>query len=285
MRRAFTCAFLLGISGMAVFAAAQPISITAFNIENYGNGFNTSKNSLDSRNQAVRDFLELTAADADVISFEEILNINELKVNLLQNRYDCHSYDENNGGHQHVVICHKKEFTFRISADDDNYIWENVSMGRLRPAVHGILVNAKGRDLAHIIALHLKAMPDQTALRLEQTQMIAEHINDRNDQLPVILLGDLNTYNDDIDQMLNALNKSVDTFRIIENPFAFTYRTSRYSNKFDWIVVSGQAPVIRDLQVSGPCNIDWHSGTAFDDLSYYNTKVSDHCPVNVQLDL
>ena len=289
MRRITTLAFLLWLWN-SPSAFAEPISITTFNIEFYGSNTVIGAESgaiqaIDDRDDSIRRFFQIAGIDADVFAFEEIVDTGALTKNLLQDRYDCHSYEHSNRGHQHVVVCNKKEFTFRIANDDDNYTWEDVAMTTLRPAVHGILSKKNGRDLAHIIAVHLKAMPDRSAQRLEQTNMIAGHVKARGDQLPVVMLGDFNTYEDDIERFTDAFHNSGVQMTPIEIPFDYTYRTSRYTSKFDWFIVSDGVGVLKEVDVAGPCNRSWSSGTNYDDLAFYNESVSDHCPVSVVLDL
>jgi len=258
---------------------AEPISITTFNVKFYG-----SSQVADPRDSNIRDFFSLEGIDADVYAFEEIIDVNGLEKNLLQNRYKCHSYNHNNRGHQHVVICVRHGLTFKIAYDDDNYAYENVALARLRPAVHGILVNAHGRELAHIVAVHLKAMPNDSPIRIEQVRLLAENLSNRGDELPLILLGDLNSYGNDIETFTGLFDESGVNLWPLEMPY-YTYRTSRYKSVFDWVMVSNSIEQLAPVKVSGPCNDSWESGTAFDNLSYFNQNVSDHCPVSTVLDL
>jgi endonuclease/exonuclease/phosphatase family metal-dependent hydrolase len=214
-----------------------------------------------------------------------VVDVPALTSGLLRNRYECYSYDHPSASHQHVVICHKSNLVFRVGNDDDNYAWEDVAQSTLRPAVHGILAQRNGRDLAHVVALHLKAMPDQRTRRLEQTRLIASHLAQRGDRLPVVVLGDLNTYDDEVSAMVRIYRDHGVQLSAVDLMNEFTYRTDRYQSTFDWLLVTGDVDVISSGRIEGPCNDDWTSGTAFDDLAYYNEKVSDHCPVNVVLDL
>jgi endonuclease/exonuclease/phosphatase family metal-dependent hydrolase len=286
MRSLVTFAFLSGLFPGYTSAHALPLKITTFNIEYYGTKSPAAQTQeADRRNASIQRFLQVAGVDPDVFAFEEIVDKTELETSLLKNKYSCHSYDHSTSNHQHVVVCHKKTFNFRIANDDNNMAWEDVAMGTLRPAVHGILSVKGGRDLAHIVALHLKAMPDQSARRLSQTAILAERIKTRGDRLPVVMLGDLNTYEDDIDLMTEKFRQEGVSLTPLENLFDHTYRSSRYSNKFDWMLVSDEVDLLEDVQVDGPCNDEWESGTSFDNLTYYNENVSDHCPVSAVLDL
>lgn len=289
MRSLVTFAFLSGLFHGFFSAHAQPLKITTFNIEFYGTKSDTaqtqSQTEIDSRNRTIQKFLETSDIDPDVFAFSEIVDKNALEQALLKNKYKCHSYDHASSRHQHVVICHKKSFTFRVANDDDNMAWEDVAMGTLRPAVHGILSSKSGRDLAHIVALHLKAMPDQGPRRINQAEILAQRINSRGDDLPVIMLGDLNTYGNEIELITQKFHSAGINLNPLENQWGYTYRSSRYRNKFDWVLVTDEVEVLEDVRVDGPCNDDWESGTNFDNLAYYNENVSDHCPVSTVLDL
>src|SRR5690606_5556505 len=142
----------------------------------------------------IKEFFALKGIDSDVFVFEEILDAQGLEERVLGNRYRCLTYDHNNSGHQHVVLCHKRHFGFRVANDDDNYAYESVAMRSLRPALHGILTNSDGEDLAHIVGVHLKAMPEASARRMEQTRIMAALFAERDDALPLILTGDFNSF-------------------------------------------------------------------------------------------
>jgi endonuclease/exonuclease/phosphatase family metal-dependent hydrolase len=279
MRRMTSLAFIFLQAMFSAGALAEPVSITTMNIEFYG-----QNRTSDSRDATIREFFTLAETYSDVFAFEEIVDVPGLERNLLQNRYKCHSYNHSNRGHQHVVICVRNGFTFVVAKDDNNYTYENVALANLRPAVHGILKNSSGRELAHIVAVHLKAMPNEGATRSQQVKLLANNLNNRGDDLPVVFLGDMNSYNNDVENFTEIFSENDVSLAPLEMPF-YTYRTSRYQSVFDWIMVTDDVDNATPVQVSGPCNDSWSSGTAFDDLAYYNQKVSDHCPVSTILDL
>jgi endonuclease/exonuclease/phosphatase family metal-dependent hydrolase len=271
------CIFLLTLT--AASALAEPISISTMNIEFYG-----SKGNPDSRDATIREFFTMEGIGPDVFAFEEIVDVDGLEKNLLQNRYKCHSYDHSNRGHQHVVVCVRNGFIFEIANDDDNYAYENIALERLRPAVHGILVNPRGRQLAHVVAVHLKAMPNESATRHQQVSLLADNLKNRKDSLPIVFLGDLNSYGDDVETFTSIFNENGITLAPLEMPY-YTFRTSRYRSVFDWVMVTDDAEQLNPVKVSGPCNDSWSSGTSFDELAFYNQNVSDHCPVSTTIDL
>ncbi len=279
MRCMTSLAFIVWQTLIAASALAEPISITTVNIEFYG-----QNRTSDSRDASIREFFTLEGIYSDVFAFEEIVDVVGLEKNLLQNRYKCHSYDHSNRGHQHVVICVRNGMRFVVANDDNNYAYENVALTTLRPAVHGILVNASGRELAHIVAVHLKAMPNEGATRNRQIKLIADNLNNRGDDLPVVFLGDLNSYDSDVENFAEIFSENGIGLAPLPMPF-FTFRTNRYQSIFDWFLVTGDIEATTPVRVSGPCNDSWSSGTAFDDLAFYNQKVSDHCPVSTTLDL
>ena len=279
MRRMTSLAFIFLQALISASALAEPVSITTMNIEFYG-----QNRTSDSRDASIREFFTLEGVYSDVFAFEEIVDVAGLEKNLLQNRYKCHSYDHNNRGHQHVVICVRNGFTFVVANDDNNYTYENVALGTLRPAVHGILKNARGRELAHIVGVHLKAMPNEGATRNRQVKLLAENLVNRGDDLPVIFLGDMNSYNSDVETFTEIFSENNLDLAPLPMPF-YTYRTNRYQSIFDWFMATGDVESTTPVRVSGPCNDSWSSGTNFDDLAYYNQNVSDHCPVSAILDL
>ena len=279
MRCITSLAFIVWQTLTATSALAEPISITTVNIKFYG-----QNRTNDSRDARIREFFTLTGVYSDVFAFEEIVDVVGLEKNLLQDRYKCHSYDHSNRGHQHVVVCVRNGLSFVVANDDSNYAYEDVALTNLRPAVHGILVNAGGRELAHIVAVHLKAMPNDGATRNRQVKLIADNLSNRGDDLPVVFLGDLNSYGNDVEKFAQIFNESGISLEPLPMPF-YTFRTSRYQSIFDWVLVTGDVESTTPVRVSGPCNDSWSSGTAFDDLAFYNEKVSDHCPVSTTLDL
>ena len=279
MRRMTSLAFIFLQAWFSASLLAEPVSITTMNIEFYGQNRTT-----DSRDASIREFFTLAGTYTDVLAFEEIVDVPGLERNLLQNRYKCHSYDHSNRGHQHVVICVRNGFTFDIANDDDNYTYEDVALSRLRPAVHGILKNSRGRELAHIVAVHLKAMPNEGATRNQQVKLLSNNLSNRGDDLPVIFLGDMNAYDTDVENFTEIFSENNLSLAPLPMPF-YTFRTNRYQSAFDWIMVTGDVENSAPVRVSGPCNDSWSSGTDFDDVAYYNQKVSDHCPVSTTLDL
>jgi endonuclease/exonuclease/phosphatase family metal-dependent hydrolase len=258
------------------------LTFTMFNIKYYGlNGDHDGTQGSETRNAAIKDHLTRNNLWTDVMAFEEIVDVRALKRDITGERYSCESYDHNDSRHQHVVLCVRSGLRLVVADDDDNFTLENVQMERYRPAVHGIVETNDGERLAHVIAVHLKAQPNMSDVRIEQTHMIADYIYDREDALPVVLLGDVNTHGNDHELMSNILDDyGVDMFEV-ENPATSTFRTPGNASKLDRMWVTEGVRVVEEPRTYGPCTGDGWTGTITD----YNRKVSDHCPVAVKLGL
>ncbi len=262
----------LGLSSAsAVAAPRRTLSVSYMNIEWFG------LRQDEARSGKIARFFTDNDLWADVMVFEEIVDVNRLKDEVLAGRYNCQSYSNRDAKHQHVVVCYEKSFTFSKASDDDNYTLEDVQMNTLRPAVHGILKDASGNRLLHVVGVHLKAMPDKSDVRRQQVQMISDYLTGRDDGEPAIVVGDFNSYADDEAAFSDIFG---DTLKPVSLREAYTYRTAQYRNKFDLAFVSPEISSGVTERVAGPCN----GGTAAQ-VAQYNQDVSDHCPVNLTVRL
>ena len=272
--------FSLSSQSQAEQSPAEDISITTFNIKFYGlNGVFGGPAGSETRDSKIKAHLNRHQLWTDVMVFQEIVDVDALKT-LVGTDYLCKSYEHSDKSHQHVVLCHKKKFTFVPASDDDNFALEAVSMDKYRPAVHGVLVNKKGRRLVHIFGVHLKAQPNFSDMRLQQMGVVGDYLKSRTDSEPAIILGDFNTYHDDPEKMSEILADDGIDMKQAVNSYNFTYRSGSNGSKLDRIWHSSALQVSEPAKVAGPCNEVGGSNQA---VKTYNNDVSDHCPVTIKV--
>ncbi len=262
-------------------AAAAPISITAFNIKWYGLGGALGGTREEYRQESIRDHLTKNNLWTDVIAFEEVVDVASLQDEVVGPDYTCNSYENNNSQHQHVVICAKNKFNMSLASDDDNFALETVQLGqesRYRPAVHGVLKNARGKILLHVYAVHLKAMPTFGETRLEQVRAITDYMRERPENEPAVIVGDFNTFADDTERMDEAFAEV--GMAQVELDSEYTYRVPNQGGTFDRIWVTESLLPSEPARVTGPCN-EPRANKAI--IAEYNKNVSDHCPVTAVL--
>lgn len=261
----------LGLTSAAAADPKRALTLTYLNIEWFGS------HDDEARVPKLQKYFTDNQLWADVMVFEEIVDVPLLKDEVLKGDYECRSYEHNDANHQHVVVCNRNQFAFVKASDDDNFTMENVQMRTLRPAVHGILTDASGNRLLHVFGVHLKAMPDKSDVRRQQVQMIADYVKDRADDEPAVVVGDYNSYADDEAAFSRIFGATMTKVNISAQ---YTYRTSQYRNKFDLAYASPGISSGISERVVGPCN----GGTAAQ-IEEYNENISDHCPVNLTLRL
>jgi endonuclease/exonuclease/phosphatase family metal-dependent hydrolase len=272
----------LPASGAGQEDERSSLEIMSFNIAFYGlNGDHDGVQGSETRDPTIRRFLEDADVEPDVLAMQELVDVPRFQRNVLGSGYACRSYDHSDSRHQHVAICHKRSLRLEVAPDDDNYTLESVTVGNpnLRPAVHGILTTSSGRELVHVFAVHLKAGTDFSSTRLAQARALERYIQNREDDLPVIVLGDLNTHGSDPSQIGNVLS----TMTEVRNPAAKTFRVPDAGYKFDraWLTDDLSATSVR---VPGPCNLS-NGSSATAAVKAYNRDVSDHCPLVLSLGL
>ncbi len=262
---------------LAGLAQAETLTFSEINLNWFG------KTATEARAPTIRKFLRDQGLMADVMVFEEIVNLPLLERGVLDNSYDCHSYERADAMHQHVVMCNKTKYKLEAVEGAGGFALETVDVtGHLRPAVHGILTTADGRHLAHVFGVHLKAMPNFSTVRLQQIGKIASYLSAGPAREPVILLGDFNTFaNDpaDIDRALAPLG--IQQLALPE-PFTWASATENFPPaKFDRVWVSRElAAHVTTAKVVGPCS-SGDQGV----IGTYNNAVSDHCAVSLAVDI
>ena len=227
-----------------------------------------------------------------MIVFQEIVDVARFSKKVIPQNYQCQSYENKGTKHQHVVLCHKNRFRFVMAPGEDNFALEAAALNsRARPALHGILIDWEtGDELVHVFGVHLKAFPAETKKRLRQATVIAKAIRDLEHELPVVILGDFNSYFSEKTGKYRDDKVLLDrTFRRYRNGLKrtylrgkSTYRSGSYQDQFDHIWVDRAFRYQGRAGVSGPCN--GASGTSrsrFADLEDYNRNISDHCPLSV----
>ena len=266
------------------------VSFTELNIKWFGaketivdNQTPQTRSLQETRTKSIRKFLSDNKLLSDVMIFEEIVDVDLLQSDVLGKTYQCHSYENSDAKHQHVVICHKNNYIFSISDDDENYSLESVNVsGRLRPAVHGILKTKNNKHIAHVFGVHLKANPNMSDVRLNQVNKLVEYINNQEDRSdPIIVMGDYNTYNEDPAAIEKIFKKAQMTELEIPKSYTWASSSEEYEPaKFDRVWMSKNIiSKVKSSDIKGPCN----SGDK-KLIAEYNQKVSDHCPVTLTIE-
>lgn len=255
------------------------ISFTTLNVRWYGlGGVPTGGDNSEKRDATIRKHLDDNALWADVMAFQEIVDVSRFVTKVIGDSYNCESYDSDSADprHQHVVLCVRQGLRLE-TAEDDNYTIEDLTLGRLRPGVHGNVVDSRGEVLAHVVAVHLKAMPQERETRMTQMRILGESLHGMKQRHPTVILGDMNTFEDEDDEFNEILQGFGLNIQEIESTAEYTFRTRQYTGKFDRVFVSGLS-AINGPSVAGPCNST--DPVALD--RYYN-EVSDHCALHVKL--
>lgn len=278
---------------------AREISVASFNIRWYGRELHGAIPSPepDSRNDFLADYIATNLASADVIAFAEIVDKEGFERDVLRGVRTCQSYDQKSQGHQHVMICYKKDLKFITANIDGDFIIEEATLGRrLRPIVHGVLVDGNGKQLAYIAAVHLKANPGETATRLQQIGILAEKMRGLAKDLPAIVVGDFNTHDNDVADITQSFADAGLQMRNIYNANEATFRTPSLMSKLDhfWVnqAVSSSSPIITSWicrKQSHEMECSRQSGARgcrqrllansdeYQSVEEYNAKISDHC--------
>ncbi len=274
---------------------ATELKITTFNVKNYGGGgllygdheeaWSDKIAADEHRDKTIREFMKREQIfSSDVIAFQEVLDVDRLQKKILDKVFACTSYKLETK-EQHVVICLKGDYEFVKAPDDNNFILEDIALGNLRPAVHGIIKDKKtGDELIHIFAVHLKAFPEAFDTRLNQIGILAKYLKEKQDQTPSVILGDFNSYDNEPEKFDDIFNQQGLPIVEIETQVSYTYRTTKYKSKFDRFWIDHAALSSDPPEVSGPCNNASNSeGEGYQNISYYNKNVSDHCPVTIHV--
>lgn len=277
-------------------AQAKKLRFATFNIKFYGTGGSMQGSfEEEQRDQHLRTFLDTKLGDVDVIAFQEIVDVSRFKRRVVRNRYDCESYDHHHPRHLHVVICVRDGLRFRKVRGEDDFVVQDVALSaNHRPAMWGVVTDLRGRSLVQFAAVHFKAQKQFSDVREVQAQILADAIAASPERVPTVITGDFNTYGSDEEIMDEIFEERDVNLERVPISAAYTYRTERYRSKFDRFWVTSGTTVTEAPEVWRVCNEgrrsrqqqwDGRDDDPFADLDYYNENVSDHCPVQVELQL
>lgn len=275
---------------------SNSLKVTSFNIRWFGLGGSMEGNpSQEDRDTSIKDFLQRHAFPTDVIAFQEIVDVPRLQ-RLLPRGWSCVGYNHPSPKHQHVVLCASENYQFARVDYDNNFTIEDVAINpdKSRPAVRADLIErASKRAIYRIVAVHLKAYPEESDTRELQSRRIASDLARARDHLPTIVVGDFNTYRsdqtgeyvNDVDRIERALQDAPldHEIRHIEHQALYTYRAGEFRNQFDQFYASRDVRVAGAPRVFGVCDADRHAFDYYFDPNYYYEKVSDHCPVTLTI--
>lgn len=280
----------------------RKITLTSFNIRFYGLSKEAIENrptlavhapfiKNENRDLYLKDFLANKIPSSDLYIFQEIVDVPRLQ-NILPTGFKCLSYDHPSSSHQHVVLCHSPYFHLMKEPTDDNFLIDEVAgpNKNLRPALTAIVTDIKGNALFRLVGVHLKAMPDQTAKRTEQSKIISNYLSQlKNTNLPIIITGDFNTYPasitsntmDDTSIILNSLNENELNMGLAPNSQLTFKDTQGYMGQFDHFYHSSTIKISAPLSVYQACRVE----STPEETTLYNNTISDHCPVTARLEL
>lgn len=273
--------------------------MATFNLEWFGLG--GSMNGLpenETRDQALKDLIQNFIMPVDVISFQEVVDVKRLPA-ILPTGWICESYTHFNTKHQHVVLCASEKFSFENVSYDDNDTIETVAIEpyRSRPAVRSNLVDRISREIIMtVVGVHLKAFPQEGEKRKYQAKMISQDLAMNDPNIPLVILGDFNTYPTDpkspksvgyaadaISDIEGSLNDSLTGVRHVTHDSQFTYRKKSTTGQFDHVFIAGPIKPVGKSKTFPVC--DNPNGEGVYNIKYYNQNISDHCPVVVELKL
>lgn len=289
----FVC--IVALCSQAQAAEKIPLKFATFNLGWYGLGGTMSGSSeKEYRDPYLKDFIAKYLMPVDAIAFEEVVDTERL-TNILPKGWHCTSYTDNNPTHQHVALCTSKNYEFGIVPYDNNNTVETVSgvSSRARPAVRvNLIQKSNNLVLVTLVGVHLKAYPYESDKRLVQMQALSEDLNQNDPQIPIVILGDFNSYaktktnqkKDDVGLFQDILNQNTNlkTLKYIKlKPTDLTYRKKALTAQFDQFFVKGAAQ-IKKPEVFSVCSTP-NSGPDYFDINYYNKNISDHCPVSLEI--
>ena len=263
----------------------KSFQVTTFNIRWYGQGGN-SKPSHEHRNPWLSAFLSHYIQNHDILIFQEIVDPNQFQNQVIAGQMNCLNYNSNLSGHQFIIICIRPGLYFAPFNKDRDYIIEEVATSfALRPAIHTVITDGQ-KVLSHLIGLHLKAGAslENISTRRRQMQALINYLLTKQQNLPTIVAGDLNSINNSTieiqayDDMFALSGLSLKAIPF----FGFTYNNGRYQGKLDHILVNHHLKLTNGPFIGGPCNME-SEGSGYSNLQFYNRNISDHCPLSVEL--
>lgn len=280
--------------------ATTELQITTFNIRWFGVRYDDPRGpnpkpidpkAIKARAEIVRDFLEKAVDPHDVITFEEVVDVNLLK-SVLPTGWTCMSYSTPNKSHQHVAICASPKYQLLKVPYDNNSTIEAVATDPQwsRPAVRVDLADLKGNRLLRMVGVHFKAMPGFSRERIRQMGAIATDLS-QGPKVPTIILGDMNTFEtdetrlkqDDIELLGTALAQKDPTFTYLSHSVPYTFRSPQHRSQFDQMFVNNGVRVIKAPKVFAVCSATRNAASGYMNFDYYYKNVSDHCPVQVRV--
>ncbi len=270
------------------------LHLGTFNIRWFGSEEHDKTYQLPStkleRIGAVKDFLAKEMLPLDVVSFQEIVDFEALKL-VLPKGWTCASYLHPNPLHQHVVVCVSPAYKLAmVPYDNDGLINELAyyDADRARPAVRVDVVDKSGAKILRVVGVHLKSAPHFALLRLKQVGMIAQDLkNDPN--IPMVVMGDFNTFSakqtglekDDVELIGHQLNQSGGGFRRIGHS-NYTYRNGSQRGQFDHFYVNRLVTATTVPEAFSVCS-NVRDGAGYKNAKHYLRYVSDHCPVRMKI--
>jgi hypothetical protein len=265
---------------------ARELSVAGMNIRFYGREIVEDQFVQDSRTPYLASYIEDNLGAVDVISFEEIVDQEGFVKNVLKNKRICQGYANPDAGHQHVMICYKKDFEFIPANFDTDFIIEEATLGRrLRPIVHGILTDKAGVHLAYIAAVHLKASPQDAAVRMKQIEILTEKMRDLEPLLPAIIVGDFNTFASDVEDFTDTFNRAGLKMRNVFNANNVTFKTPRLASKLDHFWVNDAVTANQPVSTSDICRNNAQQVVEYDSIEEYNKRISDHCYIKSSFEI
>lgn len=274
-------------------AQQTSVNITTFNLKWFGIGGDPNKPQKEYRIKYVKDLISSYLVKTNVFVFEEVVVVNDV-LSVLPQGWQCISYQHPQPQHQHVVLCAMPGVTLNKVSYDNNFTIEEVQAGNgnLRPAVRVDVMETKSkRNLFTLVGVHLKAMPAETALRVQQAMAISKDLAKIPQGRPVVITGDMNTFlksetkqnADDVDLILKGFNSaSTGYVRVPHNPNTYTFRSPQFRNQFDQFYVRGTMRVTAIPDVFPVCSAT-QNGSGYLNFEFYYKNVSDHCPVTMQI--
>lgn len=256
--------------------ASYSLTVTSLNIEWFGLGGKQSGTESDEfRDQHIKDFLMNAIPRSDVFVFQEI--IDPYRIQSLFPDMTCSSYLTNNKRHQHVVACADNKL--RLQAE----VLKSVSLGNLflRPALKITVQDEKGQFF-NVIGVHLKAGYEDSQTRFEQLDEVKKHL-DPNERFVVI--GDWNAYPSSRTGLaFDDEYYFAEIFRAWNlERFKFSQATYIYKNQERFFDQAWSNYSSIDGKVYGPCAPE-NTVAPYQDRTFYNQNVSDHCAIQIEVE-
>lgn len=277
----------------SAYSQQTSVNITTFNLKWFGIGGDPTNPQKEYRIPYVKKLITSYLANTHIIVFEEVVQVEALP-QILPGGWQCISYKHPQPQHQKVAICATPAIAMEKVNYDDNYTIEAAQAGNpnLRPAMRiDILERKTNRTLFTLVGVHLKAMPNETNLRVQQSIEISKDLSRIPAGKPVVIVGDMNTFSkaetqlgeDDVDLLLKGYNSSAKgILRVPHKPNTYTFRSPEYQNQLDHFYVRGAIRVTAIPDVFPVCSAT-QNGTGYMNFEYYYKNVSDHCPVTMQI--